>query len=175
MCFLSCSLDSPPALTVPVLGTLSAASGGCRKVCACCSALPPPAAPGSSPFTLLALQRSALVGKPDPPPHPVPMAFMPTSVLWDLALWENLSLAPEKSFGWEMPAATWCILAPQSPSWLCPLPLSSRFPERTLFLPPSSPASRGMDSAQMRVVGHQSYKGPVLICLLTALSSRCDE
>lgn len=132
MCFLSCSLDSPPALTVPVLGTLSAASGGHRKVCARCSALPPPAAPRSSPFTLLALQRSALVGKPDPPPHPFPMAFMPTSVLWDLALWENLSLALEKPFGWEMPAATGCILAPQSPSWLCPLPLSRRFPERTL-------------------------------------------
>lgn len=45
----------------------------------------------------------------------------------------------------------------------------------SFFLHPSSPASRGMDSAQMRVVGHQLYKDPVLICLLTALSSRCDE
>ena len=139
MCFLSCSLDSPPALTVPVLGTLSAASGGHRKVCARCSAPPPPAAPGSSPFTLLPLQTSALMGNTDPLPPPFPMAFVPTSVSWDLALWENLPLAPEKSFRWEMPAETWCILAPRSPSWLCLLPLSHRFPERMLS---SSPRRR---------------------------------
>lgn len=41
MCFLSCSLDSPAALTVPVPGTLSAANGRHRKVDGHCAAFPP--------------------------------------------------------------------------------------------------------------------------------------
>lgn len=115
------------------------------------------------------------MGNSDPPPPPFPMALMPTNVPWDMVLWENLPLAPEKSFRWDTRAETQCILAAQHPPGAAP-PSLLQVPQADAFFPLLASAYPwGRDSAEMCVVGHQSYKGPVLICLLTALSPCCDE
>jgi len=162
MCFLSCSLDSPAALAVPVLGTLCCEPWPREGLCSLlCPGLCPP--PRSSPVTLLALQRSALMGNTDPLLPPFPMASAPTGVPWGLALRENLLLGPEESLGWGVPAETRGAgllgLPPALPPPFLPqvLPADAFFPPRSVSSFVGKGFSPGLRGGTSVVQGAGSY------------------
>lgn len=157
MCFLSCSLDSPPARSVPVLGTLSAGSTGRREVGA--SALPP------RPLSHRALQ-GQLWGDTDPAP-PCPTALTPTSV----SSWRTCRL-PQKSPLAGKRRQNTAHFGSSGPSGLCLPPRSRGVPGQAVSPPrcrrlPGEGPSPG--------AGAGTSVGPALISRLAALSPRCAE
>lgn len=157
MCFLSCSLDSPPAPQFLSWGhSLPGALGAGRLVL--------PSAP-PSPFTPCTAG-AALGGHR--PCTPLPLGPHTHQHL----IWENLPLAPEKSFGWETPAEHSAFQLLRSLPALPP-PSLPRGPWAGGF---SSPRCRHLPGeGSSPGAGGGTSVGPALISLLAALSPRCAE
>lgn len=174
MCFLSCSLDSAPALSVPVLGTLRWAQEGLFWLLC-----PSPAAPGA-PVT------HCLVGELRAPTRPFPRGLHAHHRLLGFDSLGEEPLAPEQPLRWEMPQepgvlSPWC--RPALPPPALRGSLSPCFPP-----PPSPAASQGMDPSP-ELVGPQPWRQQLLsggcqLChhavlsdgrshLLAALSTGC--
>lgn len=157
MCFLSCSLDSPPARSVPVLGTLSAGSAGRREVGA--SALPP------RPLSHRALQ-GQLWGDTDPAP-PCPSALTPTSISSG-----RTCRLPQKSPLAGKRQQNTAHFGSSGPPRLC-LPLAPAGSlGRRFLLPPLSASPRG--GVQPRR-GRRDISGPSSYLTAGSLSPRCAE